>query len=414
MTAYYYKARDRSGKVVNGVVCADSEEDALRYCTKKEVYIYELRKYSYKFFSWVGLWNVLNQPRGSSLLKEQSTFFRSLGSLLKAKIPLSEASVLVKASLPSEFWRRNLDILVSKLHVGEKLSKVVSEFPIKFPVFVVPYLEAAERTGSYNKSLFALADLLQSAYDRRHQTFSELVYPITTLIFSIILVVCWLYVWLPSLAVLLQDVAQGDLPWAYRFLFFLDSGLGGAYVVVFILFFLLTPMLALMFLSHRQFGKKWWLCTVFKLPFIGKIRSLKEAYTFGCLLLAMLSHKADFSTVLVTSLKALKNPYLRFKGQEVAIRVCEKGQPLSKALQIIPLGAFRTLSQGIKLGEASGDFLEILSFFLEQVKNQQEIHQRKFVFFVKIIVFSLSLCFILFVLFGLYLPLYETVGGGYV
>ncbi len=131
------------------------------------------------------------------------TFARSLGTLLKANVPVDESLTLTRENLASSVAEPIIKEMQKAVRNGEPLTSVL-EFKSPFPPSTTWMLSLAEERGDLDSALLDIADLYESKREFAYLQFIALAQPILIIIVGIVtgILVTAFYMplfWLPRL-----------------------------------------------------------------------------------------------------------------------------------------------------------------------------------------------------------------------
>jgi len=175
MDQYAYEASDKTGRVIKGLVEADSidaAEDIIRY---NKLIILEIKPYLTPNEKLTSFFSSIFKKVGA---RDKAVFAKQLSTMINAGLPLMEAL----KSLTKQTPNRNLVTVIYKvialIEKGRSFSFALSQFPSVFPPVFVSMVRSGEASGKMDKVLGDLADQLEGDYAMRSKIKSAMVYPI--------------------------------------------------------------------------------------------------------------------------------------------------------------------------------------------------------------------------------------------
>jgi type IV pilus assembly protein PilC len=142
---------------------------------------------------------------------------RQLGAFVQAGVPILESLASIVAALPAGRLRTALEGVTEDLRRGRRLSDALDAHPKVFPAFYVTAIQAAEQTGSLDRTLRRLADYLERELELRQRLQSALTYPVIVLVLAAAVMVLLATTVLPRFERLFESFGS-DLPLATRVL----------------------------------------------------------------------------------------------------------------------------------------------------------------------------------------------------
>ena len=217
-TTYAYKVRDRSGKIVQGTVEADSENAVvgrLRQMGLAPLLIEEHKESLGKkelHLPWAGR----VKPKDIAVMSRQfATMINSGLSLLRALNILSEQTDNTK-------FREVLSAVRSDVEKGQSLSQALAKHPKVFSRLYVAMIKAGETGGVLDKTLLRMAETMEKEVALRHKIKSAMTYPVVVFGLVIIIVTAMLLFVVPMFKNLYKSLG-GTLPLPTRVLIFFSD-----------------------------------------------------------------------------------------------------------------------------------------------------------------------------------------------
>ncbi len=232
MPVYEYKALDKSGKTVSGIMDADSSQEARVKLREREVYITELHETA----------TIHEKKKTTSLTLfsrirpiEISMMVRQLSTLLNAGIPLIEALSAIIDQLENKGLKKIISQVRESVREGRSLGDALSPHTRAFTPLMVNMIRSGESSGSLEIVLLRLADFLEQQVNTKQKIQSALVYPVVTISIAIAILIFLLIKVVPSVTDIFADMGQSlPLPTAVLIAF---SDFIKTYWLLFILLF---------------------------------------------------------------------------------------------------------------------------------------------------------------------------------
>ena len=188
MPTYDYSAYDAKGKLVDGVVTADSERQARRQLKEKKLLaskITEVSKSSSK--SKMGGRAKVNDFDLSLVLQQQAI-------LIQSGLPLEDAMRMTIEQAETDRQRRMVESWRSEIIEGRSFSEAMRRSPYKIPESVIAGVGVGEESGHLHTVLMRLAEDIETSAENRKTVSRAMVYP-ATLLGASMLVVSMMMVW---------------------------------------------------------------------------------------------------------------------------------------------------------------------------------------------------------------------------
>lgn len=223
MPQFTYKARRRSGELIEGSLDVADRPAALGQIAKLGLYplVVEAAKGGARApakaggdtgaKAGTGL-RFFSSRRRKPKLQEMATFTQQLANLLKAGMPLTMAlqsmSSLSSKGIPGEVPRQ----LKQDVTEGRSLSDAMAKQPDVFPPIVVNMVRAGEQSGALEEVLRRQAAHFERFADVQAKFKSAMVYPLVVCLVGVALVVFFMTVMLPKFMTLFESIQGLELP----------------------------------------------------------------------------------------------------------------------------------------------------------------------------------------------------------
>lgn len=171
MADYAYKARNKDGEELSGVVVAPNENIAYGMLRDKNLTIVSLgEKKGFKGFGSLSFGSPVKA-------KEIVVFSRQLSVMISSNVPIVRAlRVLVKQTDTTGF-KTIISDLADEVDGGAKLSASMAKYPKAFSNFFIQMVRSAETTGRLDEILEYLADQSEKDYDMKAKAKGAMIYP---------------------------------------------------------------------------------------------------------------------------------------------------------------------------------------------------------------------------------------------
>ncbi len=358
MALFQYKARNPEGKIITGLVEAPSESIASRLLHDKQLFVIGVSRSSEQFsfasfrqqFERIGFNDIVN-------------FTRQLATMMTAGLSLPEALTILRSQTTNKVFAAMLQDVEHQVVSGGSLADSLAKYPKIFSNTYIALVRAGESSGTMDRVLMRLADILESQREFRSRVQGAMVYPIIIIIAMVAVVFIMMTVVVPKLTDLYKDFNM-KLPLSTRML----MGVSSFFVHWWWLMILTIVGVVVFFQRWRKTpeGELVVDTLILKIPLFGdlqkKIMLVEFTRTLG-MLIASGIHILEGLRILRES---LDNVIFRNAITEIAKKV-EKGFPLGDTFsqyEVFP----PIVSQMMKVGEETGkldDTLLRLSTYFE-------------------------------------------------
>jgi len=195
MRKYAYRARNLSGRIVEGTVQADNQNAAYEQLTEDKLVPVELRPATESAES------VLSRLFAGRVRNEDIILFtRQLSTMLKAGIPIVQTVDILRDQIENKGFKQILASVSRTLSGGSRLSEALAEFPRVFTPEYVSIVVSGETGGDMVKSLSSIAQWMERELEIRTAIKSAMRYPIMVLLAMVIAVIIMVIFVIPRFA----------------------------------------------------------------------------------------------------------------------------------------------------------------------------------------------------------------------
>ncbi len=219
MPKFAYKALNKEGKQIFGVLAADSQALAINDVRSLGLYPTMVREASKRDEK-----KARKEKKGLDEFyiggvrqKEIVVMTRQLATLIDAGLPLLRSlNVLITQLKPSKL-RDILKETAADIQGGSTFAEALGKHPKQFDRLYVNMVRAGEVGGMLEEVLNRLADFMERRQRLKRKVMSALVYPIAVILIAVVIVGFLLMYVVPIFAEIFQEFG-GKLPWPTQFL----------------------------------------------------------------------------------------------------------------------------------------------------------------------------------------------------
>ncbi|HET8710423.1 MAG TPA: type II secretion system inner membrane protein GspF [Spongiibacteraceae bacterium] len=355
MGAFNFRALDASGKIVKGVIEADSERQVrsqLRARDLKPVEVIATADSAKE--KAVGSWRNLFGTRISQT--DLALITRQLATLIQSNMPLDEAIAATAQQARREKIKALILQVRSRVVEGHTLAYALGDFPQVFNEMYRAMVRAGESAGFLGTVMERLADYTENRQYTQQKLKMAMVYPVI-LLFVAIGVISLLMIFVVPQLVGLFAHTKTQLPVLTRMLISLSYFFSHyLWIAVLILVALVWGLRRLL----RDPGRRrLWHRFLLKVPFVSGLLTAMDTARFASTLSILTSSGVPLLEGLRIAGEVLTNIELREASKQVATSVQEGGS-LNRALA--QTGVFPPMMvHMVASGEASGELEAMLS-----------------------------------------------------
>lgn len=390
MPQFAYKARRRSGEVVQGAIEAPDRATALALIDKQGLFpmLVDAGKgakaerpnsaAASAEKAAAGLRSLMPpaireflQRKRKPKMQELATFTRQLGNLLHSGMPLTVAlhsmSHLDSKGVPPEVSKQ----LRQDVMEGKGLSDAMSKQPHIFSELYVNMVRAGEQSGALEDVLQRLATHYERFAEVQSKFTSALIYPVIVACVGVLIIIFFMSFMLPKFMTIFQGF-KVPLPPSTQLLISISNAFRDYWWLMFM-------MMAVVFIIFNRFqaterGKRTIDRWKMNLPVIGKVVRLNLFSQFARTLSTLLVNGVPVLNALKITEQIIPNRIMReaiAKTREDVTDGKTIAQPLAKS-QLFP----RLMIDLVKIGEETGDVPGALKSVADTYENELSIALR--------------------------------------
>lgn len=253
MRCFSYRAKTKQGKLVKGTVAAQAIHEARAMLRQQGLEILECK-----------LARMLTQPKLRS--KERQLFAQQLAQLLRAGLPVYDALQAFEERMRGQRQHIIWAQIINEVRGGRSLSQAMQLQPQHFDRLFIGLIAAGEASGSLERALVRLDDLLRRQDKIRQQMQQALTYPAVVISVAIGVVLFLLLGAVPSLEPLLEG---HEIEGITAFLLSMSHGLLAHGWTLLML--CVAAITALLWHGRTLHGRERWLSMLVRTPLIGPL-----------------------------------------------------------------------------------------------------------------------------------------------
>ena len=208
MPTFDYSAYNASGKLVRGIISAESERLARKTLKDKKLLASSIKQVKARSSS------------KKSLFERQSNFdnfdlsllLNQQAILIQSGLPLEESLRMTIEQAETQKQRRMVESWRSEITEGRSFSEALRRSPYKIPEGVIAGVGVGEETGHLDKILLRLSDELSTSAENRKTVTRALIYPVTLISVSIAMVALMMVLVVPKITSVFAS-SNRELPW---------------------------------------------------------------------------------------------------------------------------------------------------------------------------------------------------------
>ena len=368
MPAFDYSAYNVSGKLVSGVISADSERQARRLLKDKKLLPSALSEVGHKSYHKGS--NLSRKARVDNL--DLSLLLHQQAILIQSGLPLEESLRMTIEQAETDKQRRLVESWRSEITEGRSFSEALRRSPYQIPESIVAGVGVGEETGHLHKILLRLSEELETSAENRKTVTRALIYPVTLVSVSIVMVSVMMVWVVPKITAVFAS-SNRELPWITEVVVGISNFTQsyGLYVLVFVV----IASLAFRQAMKNAKLKMQWHELILSMPGMGRWVRMADISDWSRNLGVLLNSGVPALAALKISSAVVNNCALQDKFNAVT-EAMRQGASLHKALED-NLDGSGFLVHMVGSGEASSELdkmlLRVAEYYSARLKNAVEV-----------------------------------------
>jgi len=403
MAVFEYKALADSGRSVKGIIDADSPVAARRKLREQNLYPTKLKesfgtkaeKKEESGFQFTGV-----STRDLVLLTRQ------LAVLLRAGMPLVESLGSLVEQTPNAKLRKAVFDIKDRVSEGKPLADGLSAHHKIFSSLYINMVRAGEASGTLEKVLFRLVEILDHQAKLKAKITSTLAYPIFMMLFALGIISFLTLVVVPKITELFEK-RDIELPQLTQMLIATTDFIQNYWYALIIGVLVLFAGWRTWISTKR--GRRQWDYFRLKVPIVGQLHLKLVCGRFSRILGTMLESGLTMMKALEVVNTVLQNSHIEDKMEDVKAGV-RRGRGLAvplKEMGLIP----PMLTNMIDLGQRSGELDDMLRQVADTYDNDVEVTIDALVSLLEPIIIIIMGLFVGVLVMSILLPILEMSSG---
>lgn len=405
MPAYSYKARDRSGRLVEAVMEAATQRDVAANLREKGLIPTEIT------LPKSGLQGDIKLPAwlnfgGKTNLRDVTIFSRQFATVINAGLPVVQSLAILQRQAEKDSLKDALKKIREEVEAGLPLSDALSKHPKIFNRLYVYLVRAGEASGNLDGILERVASYQEKQAALRGKLKSAMTYPVVVLTIALAVTYFLLTGIVPQFAGILTQLG-GDLPLITRILMGISDFLLNQWWLL--LLFIVGAVVGTGMFYRTNRGRHTIDALLLKMPVVGnliqKTAIASFSNTFGLLLKSGVNIIEAIEITKGTAGNVIVEDVL-----EEAKQAVQRGEQISVTLINKPKVFPPLVSSMISIGEETGAvdaMMEKIASFYEREVNEA-VESLTAALEPLLIVFLGGI--VGFIVAGMFLPMFAIIG----
>ncbi len=361
MPKFDYVVSDNSGRKKEGTIRASNKTDATdKLRDKNDIIISVTEREGIDFLSFL---------KPSMSLEEKITFTKSMATMIKVGITVTEAFEIILDQTKPRGQRRMFENILDRIRTGQSLASSMRKYDTVFSSLYINMVKTGEESGNLEKVLKRLTIQLEKEYEVRKRVVSALIYPAVIVSITTIMAIGIVIFIMPKITKIFQRF-DFELPLPTRMLI----GFSG-FITDYTLLALVGAGLivgGLIFIFRVKFLKPFWHTVFLKLPVFGNILVFANVARIARTINSLLQAGVPVAEGLKMTGDMLDNIIYKTALEDVSEKV-EKGggigENLEKNSKLFPPLATKMIYIGERTGSLEVTTKHIAQLYEKDVEN---------------------------------------------
>jgi len=388
---FKYKAIDKNGRTVKGIIESENETYAVEVLKKKNLSLLSIKPVRYIFKKSLRI-------KPSELI----LFTRIFAQLIKSRISVVNALNIIKSTLKNRKFISIIENIQKDLSAGKSLSFSFRKYPSVFSNFYCAVLESGENSGKLDEVLQLLYNYIYKSNELKKNILSAIIYPVIVTITALIILTGIILFLVPQFHILFEQF-DCQLPLLTRIVLGLNLFLKN--YILLILFILTGFFLLILTYFNTSKGKILKDKILLKLPIVSLFVKETIYAKFTRMLGVLIFNEVDILKSLSITSNLINNSIIRNNINIVADSI-KKGSKVSEAFtnaRIFP----DVIIQMTNIGEETGDFADMFLVTAQFYEESLEMKSKILLAVIQPALIIITGIIIMFILISIFLPIFQ-------
>lgn len=264
MAMYKYVGRNQKGTITRGTIESKSRQEAIRELRKKGLTLRSVEETKETLFN-----KNISFQRKSVKNRDFVIYCRQFGTLIRAGIPIVEATNILASQTESKALANALQTVEKDIREGLSFSEAASKHPKIFPALFVNMIRSGELTGSLDDTLDRLANYYEKQYTLKKKVQSTLAYPAVLTVLIIGVVIFMMLSIVPNFTQMF-DQFGGELPAITQWVVAMSEAVQAYWWLLFLILLAIVIIFSMLLKNNAAFHYNVHVLLL-KMPIFGKL-----------------------------------------------------------------------------------------------------------------------------------------------
>lgn len=300
MAKFQYKAKNMSGKVIEGIYDAPNRQNVIDMIKDKAFYPVEIKEITES--KDIKELDAFAKVKTKDLM----VFCRQFSGILKAGVALVQALKMLSEQTENPLLRNVIKEVSADIQKGSSLSEAMSKHTNHFPPILIHMTNAGEISGTLEDALDTVAIHFEKNEKIKKKVKGAMTYPIIVVIIAVVVVAFLLAFVVPTFTDVF-DKSGASLPGVTLALIAISDFLRGSWFVLILIAVIIGALLKMYLNSDdgRYAFDKWKL----GLPILGSVQVKSTAANFARTMTTLMSSGVGITEAIRISGQVIGNVY---------------------------------------------------------------------------------------------------------
>ncbi len=402
MPNFYYKVRDKAGKVIEGSLDAADGKDLRLKLDEKNYFLIEFAGKKLSHSS--GSSRLVISPRLK--FKELSVLCWQLYTMLNAGVTLIKSLAIIQEQSDNPLLKAAVRDVESRVKEGTSFSESLKAHRAIFPKLFIQMVYSGEVGGVLDEVLHRMAIFYENQEEISSRIRSAMAYPMILLTICLAVVIFLVTYVLPKFSEVFEEIGA-HIPWTTQFM--LDASLYLKYYWYLFVGVVIGGLLIVRMYVRTKIGRYNFDYLKLNLPGIGVLVKKTVAARFTRTLTTLISAGIPMLTALEVANDTIDNMVVNKALKDVASRVSE-GKTIAEPLGQTKVFPDMVVSM-IRVGESTGALEEVLGKVADFYDREVDQAIKSFTKFIEPVMIVVMSIIIGFITVSIFLPLTDIMKG---
>lgn len=400
MKAFNYKARTDSGAPIDGVIEANTSEEAVEKLRESGLIVESISRSTPASGTDLRLGGTRTRD------KELSVMCNQFSIILQAGMPIVRSLELVAAQTADKKLKTVLTEVASDVSAGYGLADSFAKHGSDLPPTFIESVRAGESSGTLEQVFTKMGAYYDRSAKSKSKAKSALIYPIFVLVLAVLVIAVIMAFAVPAFARTFEAMRM-ELPGITQFL--INSSNWWATWFPLVAVAILAIFIVIQLAKRNPNFRENWARLGLSVPVLGKIAEANGAHQYASTMSMMMSSGMPVTDAINVTARSMSNAYMASQLASTTMDV-EAGKPLATSLG--KTRAFPDLVVEMTgIGEQTGSLENTLDVMADYYANEVETTSTRALSLLEPIIIVVLATIVCGILLAVYLPMFTMYGG---